>query len=249
MTDTIIPFEVKGKPDNWSEMPLYKKIKFYAGALTPDYLPYVDKLEAKKMVEGIVAYAPVVRVLENCDDFHYKDLNTDLMVKATHGCGWNIPIQKTTTLEYVLKRLRRWNTIYVGDEEPLYHLLKPRFYLEKKIDCFYSGKNGVATTFYIRCLHGSPFVIGVRQGSKQNTYDLDWNLIKAPEILEFPKPVQLPKMLEIAAKLSARFEFVRIDLYIDKDQTIMFSEFTFTPSGGAQFYSDTLEATYGKLWL
>jgi hypothetical protein len=242
-------FVVNDKPTDWPEMPLYKKIKFYASALTPDYLSYIDKLDVKKLVADIVVCAPLIRILESCEDFHYEDLNTDFMVKASHGCGWNISIQKTTTRDFVLKRLQRWNTIYEGDEEPLYHMLKPRFYLEKKINCYYSGKNGVATTFYIRCLHGTPFAIGVRQGNVQNSYDVDWNLIKDPEIPVFEKPHKLQQMLEIAAKLSAPFEFVRIDLYIDKDETIVFSEFTFTPSGGAQFYSDALETRFGKLWL
>lgn len=243
------PYVIKEKPADWAELPLYMKIQFYRGALTPAFLPYVDKLAAKKKVEGIVETAPLIRVLKNNEDFQYEDLNTDYMVKASHGCGWNISVQKTTTRDFVLKRLARWNTAYEGDEEPLYHLLEPRFFLEKKIDCFYSGKSGVATVFYIRCIHGKPFAVGVRQGNKQNSYDLDWNLLKAPEIPDFPCPPVLPQLLAAAAQLSASFEFVRIDLYLDKSRKIYFSEFTFTPSGGAKFYSDELEMVFGKLWF
>jgi hypothetical protein len=246
MTSTFI---IKDKPANWSNLPLCAKIKFYAKALTPEYVPYVDKLEAKKLVEGIVACAPLIRVLKDCEDVQYEDLNPDYMVKASHGCGWNISVQPLTTRDRVLTNLRQWNKAYGDHKEPLYRLLEPRFFLEEKIDCAYSGKNGLATVFYIRCIHGKPFAIGVRQGPRQNSYDVDWNPIKKPQIEGLTRPPQLAEMLEIAAKLSAPFEFVRIDLYIDKTNTIYFSEFTFTPSGGAKFYSDELEMAFGKLWL
>ena len=242
-------FAVKGKPAGWADLPLYKKIKFYAHALTPEYVPYVDKLEAKKLVEGIVVCAPLIRVLKDCEDIQPTDLNTDYMVKASHGCGWNISVKPTTTRDYALTNLRKWNKAYGDHKEPLYRLLEPRFFLEKKIDCIYSGKSGNATVFYIRCIHGKPFAVGVRQGGRQNSYDVDWNPIKKIEIADLPKPSQLPQLLEIAARLSAPFEFVRIDLYIDKEGIIYFSEFTFTPSGGAKFYSDELEMAFGKLWL
>ena len=246
MTST---FTVKDKPADWADLPLCAKIRFYAKALTPEYVPYVDKLEAKKLVEGIVACAPLIRVLKDCEDVQCEDLNPDYMVKASHGCGWNISVQPSMTCDHVLTNLRRWNKAYGDHKEPLYRLLEPRFFLEKKIDCIYSGKSGLATVFYIRCIHGKPFAIGVRQGSLQNSYDVDWNPIKKIEIADLPKPSQLPQLLEIAARLSAPFEFVRVDLYIDKEGVIYFSEFTFTPSGGAQFYSRELELAFGKLWL
>jgi hypothetical protein len=55
-------------------------------------------------------------------------------------------------------------------------------------------------------------------------------------------------MIDIVKELSKIFEFVRIDLYLSKDDKIYFSEFTFTPHGGMQFFSDEQELEYGKLW-
>ena len=55
-------------------------------------------------------------------------------------------------------------------------------------------------------------------------------------------------MLNIVRELSKIFEFVRIDLYISKDDKIYFSEFTFTPNGGTKFFNNDLELKYGLLW-
>ena len=56
------------------------------------------------------------------------------------------------------------------------------------------------------------------------------------------------KMLALAEKLSAPFEFVRIDFYLSKSGDIYFSEYTFTPAGGAILYSDEIENELGALW-
>ena len=55
-------------------------------------------------------------------------------------------------------------------------------------------------------------------------------------------------MLENAKILSNRFEFVRIDYYIDKNHDIYFSEFTFTPAGGNITFDPKIEFELGKTW-
>jgi hypothetical protein len=110
------------------------------------------------------------------------------------------------------------------------------------------GKTANAIVYLIRCIRGKPFAIGVRAKRGQNSYDLNWNPIKRIQVQNIEKPKQFEKMLEIAERLSKPFEFVRIDLYIGKDDVIYFSEFTFTPSGGNRFYSMEREKEFGKLW-
>jgi hypothetical protein len=62
------------------------------------------------------------------------------------------------------------------------------------------------------------------------------------------KPENYSNILNIVRELSKIFEFVRIDLYLSKDNKIYFSEFTFTPNGGSKFFNNKLEIEYGMLW-
>ena len=39
------------KPMNWKYMPLFEKIAYSVKYQTPDYIPYIDKLESKCLVE------------------------------------------------------------------------------------------------------------------------------------------------------------------------------------------------------
>ena len=233
-------------------MPLYEKIGYYKTILSNDYANYVDKIEAKEIVQamtgGSVACARLIRILKDPDDIHESDLNTNHMIKSAHGCGWNISIEDTTTVQMVKEHLRSWNHCYKGENEAQYAHLKPRFFIEEKLVDAVLGLTANARVYLIRCIHGSPFVIGVRTEEGQNSYDLNWNPVKKVEVPNIEKPKQLARLLEAARQLSKPFEFVRIDLYIGKDDKLYFSEFTFTPSGGNMFYSMKLEQQYGKLW-
>jgi hypothetical protein len=127
--------------------------------------------------------------------------------------------------------------------------LTPRFFIERKINDAYTGVSGNAVVFLIRCLHGQPFAIGVRKGNRQNSYSVDWELIKKAEMPPVEKPKAFEKMLSVARRLSAPFEFVRVDLYLGaEDDAVYFSEFTFTPSAGAPFYPIKEECELGRLW-
>ena len=240
------------KPPTWPYMPLFEKIAYYKTVLTKDYAKYVDKIEAKNIVRemagDLVQCTSLVRILRNPDDIHQSDLNTNHIIKYAHGCGWNIGIEDTTTIQSVKESLNAWNHQYTDTKEMQYSFIEPRFFIEEKLDDSVLGKTAKAIVYLIRCIHGKPFVIGVRTEKGQNSYDLNWNPVKRNEVPNVEKPKQFETMLEIARRLSKQFEFVRIDLYIGKDNLIYFSEFTFTPSGGNMFYTMKREKEFGKLW-
>jgi hypothetical protein len=239
------------KPSTWNNMPLFEKINYYKTVLTKDYAPYIDKIDAKIMVSAItnnkVKCAKLIRILDSPDDFHETDLNTNHIIKSAHGCGWNIDIDEMTTVDNVRNTLKSWNHTYMGNNEQHYQHIKPRFFIEEKINDSILGQTAKANVYLIRCIHGQPFAIGVRTELGQNSYDLSGNAIKEIEI-QTGKPKHLSKMLEYAKLLSAPFEFVRTDFYIGADDHIYFSEFTFTPSGGHPFYPMNYEKLFGQLW-
>ena len=242
------------KPEAWPYLPLFEKIRYYSTILDAKYAPFVDKLEAKEKVAALcpeVRTATVVKVLEAPSDLVAADLlqSQPCLLKATHGCGWNHILSPTDDLPTLQTMLAEWNKPYSGDERQ-YTYLKPRFFIETIVDDVYTGKSGKARVFMIRCIHGKPVSVGVRAGNGsnvQNSYSLDFTLVeKARFAME--KPAQWEAMLDYATKLSAPFEFVRIDFYLATDGNVYFSEFTFTPAGGHQVFSIKREMELGLLW-
>ena len=246
------PFHLQ-KPKEWRLLPLYVKIQYYKDNLNVSYVPYVDKIEAKRIVkealDDMIHVAPLVRVLSSPDDVSELDICGNHLLKASHGCGWNIDLAEAgLTVDSIRKSLHAWNKPYRATHEPHYSWVPPRFFIEEKICDKIHGLTAKAITYCIRCIHGTPFVIGVRDGDVQNNYDCQWNPVKPLEIKGLEKPAALEKMLHVARVLSKPFEFVRIDLYLGEDNAIYFSEFTFTPSAGFKFYPLNYETKFGKLW-
>lgn len=241
------------KPSGWGNLPMFKKIEIYGQYLTCKHAKYVDKLQAKKEVKKIcgdeLEVANVIRILKNPTDLKKEDLDTSHMIKSAHASGWNINIDSELNLENIIKKLNAWNITYNTNNEKQYGFINPRFFIEEKIEDNVLGKTGDALVYMIRCVHSKPISIGVKYKKVQNSYDINWNLTQQSQIpFSVPKPRKLQNMLDIATKLSCEFEFVRIDLYIGKNDIIYFSEYTFTPAGGHQVYDMTTEIQQGLLW-
>ena len=260
------------KPKNWCELPLFEKIAFTRKRFTADFAPYVDKLEAKKIVKQVcgdkIEIPEVIRVLENCEDISEKDINPDHMIKNAHGSGSNIIFEKDmqkNNIDQIKKILKENNKQYNPNYETQYKYLEPRFFIEKKIDDKQFGKNGNAITYMLRCFHGVPTAITFldKKKNRQDHYlfnpdkslkkvELDYDFFVKQKPINFklniPNQIMINKMYELASELSKPFEFVRIDFYIGKGDKIYFSEYTFTPGAGAQNYPMDIEMTLGKLW-
>jgi hypothetical protein len=238
------------KPKNWSSLALFQKIRTYKKFLDERFSPYVDKLNAKKIVteNSSCKVAPIIRTLKSVEDFSEDDLNTNWILKANHGSGWNIPITKITTVEEVKTKLSLWNRTYIGSDEKQYVFIEPKFFLEEKIEDAYVGKTGNAVVFMFRCIHGKAVTIGVKKGDTQNMYFIDGTPItKAfPFVLPFHR---IEQMVQYAEELSKPFEFVRMDFYLDVKGDIYFSEYTFSPAGGEPIYQYSIEKQLGALWI
>lgn len=234
-------------------MPLYEKIGVYAQHLDERYAPYIDKLEAKAIVTAALPelrVAPVIRILKDHTDISPADLGTPHLLKATHGCGWNLHLDGSATVSEIQAALKSWAANPYSTKEKQYTHVKPRYFIESIIDDKYTGKSGKARVFMVRCIHGKPITVGVRLGNGstiQNSYTTTFSPL---EPLQFPfeKPAQWETLLAYAAVLAAPFEFVRVDFYIGVDEQIYFSEYTFTPAGGNRVFPMRLEHEFGKLW-
>ncbi len=185
------------KPDNWNDLPLYKKVKKYGETLTSDYSIYVDKLEMKKIIRkkfgDNLRTAIVIRILDSPNDISYNDINNNHIIKSSHASGWNIDFVKVKNLDKIKFNLISWNRTYSkqGFIEPQYDSLQPRFFIEQKIkDKEINKVTGEALVYMVRCIHGNPFSIRVRnRNGKSSSYDLSWNYVDKKQ-LNIPKPVK-----------------------------------------------------------
>lgn len=240
------------KPDNWMDLPMYKKIFYYGRVLTKEYSQYVDKIQAKRLVKQLcgddVRVAKIIKILKDPDDISKDDLDSRYIIKSAHGSGWNIDINESVKLDDIISKLHSWNKSYTGNREKQYDYIKPRFFIEEKINDSILGNTGQALVYMIRCVYSQPLSISVKYKQVQNSYDTEWNLKSSKINFDIPKPECLEKLLKICKRLSENFEFVRLDFYIGKNNTIYFSEFTFTPNGGFQVFNEETEIQQGLLW-
>jgi TupA-like ATPgrasp len=243
------------KPPNWSNLLLYQKIYYYGTKLTPAFAPYVDKIEVKRFVKEIagdrIKVAPIVRILSGPNDIRNEDVSSNYMLKSTHGSSWNMSITQKTTMEDMKKAMKSWNKPWIHSNERQYSYVKPRFFLEEKIDCIYTGKSGDALDIKIRCIYGRPIFIVFKMNHIVYFYTENWVYLgtqgkphKDPNIA---RPTYLDELLSLSLILSKPFEFVRVDFYVAKDG-IYFGEYTFTPANGGKQLSDEWERHYGNMW-
>jgi len=245
------------KPENWSDLPMYKKITYSLPFVTPEQAKYVDKIEVKELVKGKIETAKIVRILDGPEDVTSKDLNIDWIIKSSHACGQNIFV--LYDIEKIKEKLRLYNRTFriVGPEEPHYKFIKPRFFIEERIDDYQLGKYAPAITFQLYCIHGVPYTFSllntkgyrVKHFFVENVSIREMYPGKDPMYnFEIPSDQIIQKMLKLAGDLSQPFEFVRMDFYLSCDQKIYLSEFTFTPNAGRRYFSDEIEMYLGKLW-
>ena len=248
------------KPKNWDELVLCQKIKYYGTQLDEEYSKYVDKLNAKEIVKNrcgdLIKIAKVRKLMKNYDDLTLDDIKSDCIIKTTHGCGWNILINNdinnninndNNDLIEIIEKLKSFNKIY-STVEKQYSYIKPRYFIEELITDKYL-KNEVLD-YMVRCINGEPISMSVQHKSiaKQNSYNTNWVLILPQQLFKIPRPVKFNELLNLARLLSKEFEFVRLDFFIDINDDIYFSEFTFTPAGGNPIFTYNIEKEFGKIW-
>jgi hypothetical protein len=188
----------------------------------------------------------VIRILKDFTDFHKNDKNPNHVLKTVHGSGWNIIDLENTSLSKILSFLQTWNKIFSGENEPHYKYIKPAFFIEEKLKDKFEGDD--VSTFMFRCIQGKPQTFSIKKNSRINNFDIEGYSIKPLEHNFHIEKELFLKMKKNAEILSKPFEFVRIDFFIDNKNNIYFSEFTFTPLCGNQYYSDEIEIKLGNLW-
>jgi len=225
---------------------------------------YADKYLVRQYIEKL-GYGDLLPklfgVYKNSDEIDYNKLPDQFVLKTTHSCGDTI-ICVNRDVFNINECKNHFNTILKQNYAKVafeYHYSN----IERRIICeeyINDGTGKHPVDYKIYCFSGQPEFVGAFIGRGRNLkrgyYDKNWNFLEYVKKEErdnsgnIDKPVNLSKMLEVAADLSKPFPFVRVDLY-NANGKIFFGELTFTPSAGVytHFTQETLDYLGGLIDL
>ena len=216
----------------------------------PEYTQMVDKVAAKDYVASIIGekyIIPTLGVWNYWEEIDFNKLPEKFVLKTTHDSG-GVAVCKDKsgrTLREAKKKIcksLKHNYFYEHREYP-YRNVPPKIIAEK----YMVDESGFELKDYkVFCFNGVPRIVQVDYDRfvchKRNLYDTEWNrlpfTLKFPTDwnVEFPRPENFDKMLEIASKLSQGVPFVRVDLYnINGD--VYFGELTFFHGSGFEKFT------------
>ena len=217
--------------------------------------PILTELSDKHRVRAYViqkGLGPILNqlygVYDRVEQIGFDSLPEAFVLKATHGCGMNVICKNKPDLDRdeCRRKLKWWlrRIYYHYGREWAYKNIPPRIICEKYLE---NEEYGELIDYKFYCYGGKPEVVFVCAGRfgpggvKYDGYDLAWNRIPVHKNrpaagLNLDRPRLFGEMIEVAARLSEGFPFVRVDLYLVKDR-IIFGEMTFYPDNGIAPFS------------
>ena len=217
-----------------------------------------EYVKSKGLAEILI---PLIAHYRSIDEVQWSELPDRFVMKTTHGGGGlNVLVcndksrldfsEVRQKLSFDNKPVKK-NTL---GREWAYYGLQPGLVVEELLVNEENPKAGM-NDYKIFCYNGKPkyIVVDVDRyiGHKRNFYDTSWNNLHIGSDCpssdrEIPMPAGFDKMMEIAAKLSEGFPYVRVDLY-NNGGRIYFGELTFYPwSGYVQYEPDEFDYELGK---
>lgn len=224
-----------------------------------------DKFLVREFVANKGLHQHLIPLLwhgDSPDQIPFDQLPSRFVLKATHGCHYNILVKDKQTLDRAetCRQLNSWlrenycKKQFFGVEWG-YGNIKPSIVAEEFI-----GRNGqVPVDYKFRCFDGKVEFMTVQHDRPgKNPLILVCDRAGKPiqcEVGEgmkyegnYERAANHDKMIEIAERLSTEFDFIRVDLY-NVDNHIYFGELTPYPSAGClRFTPREWDIRFGALW-
>lgn len=217
----------------------------------PLHTKLVDKYAVKEYVTeqiGAEHVIPTLGVWTSPDEIDFASLPDRFVLKCNHTSGEGLILCKNKALldqKKALSELRKAmkHDYYLTYREWPYKDVPRRIIAEPYMEDEEAAELGLDTlpVYKFLCFEGKPRIVQTIQNDKMpnesiDYFDPSWNLLPFRQNYpNSPVPTEQPdclnEMLEIAAKLSNPFHFVRVDLY-QVNGEIYFSEFTFFSDAG-----------------
>ncbi len=255
--------QIHGRPPNltnpqtFTEKLFWRMVTWNRGAMPSRFRQLADKYAVRAHVASRVGEAYLIKLLWHGDDpraIPFDRLPEEYVIKPSHSSGQVIIVRGEVDREAIIHQVSGWllSDYYWEEREYQYYGIKPMIVIEE----YLTNEDGSPPLDYkFSCFNGTPEQILVRNHTHDinPSFDITWNPLDFSDGVSgarpsVPKPVNLEEMLALAAKLSAEFGFVRVDLYNAKGR-VYFGEFTFTPAGGRLKYEpDFWDLKFGEKW-
>ena len=241
-------------------------LKFYGD--TSQWSTLADKYAVRQYIESIGQGDILVKLYgkwDRAEDIDWGSLPERFVMKGNAGSGDVVICRNKNELdkEKVTKYFQSIMGKSFGDVsgESHYAQIKPCIIAEELLDASTQPCGSTSLVDYkIWCFDGKPKYIWCcynreKYHANVGLYDMDWNYhpewsvftshyVEASALI--PKPACFDKMMDIAAKLSAGFPQVRIDLY-EVNGHVCFGEYTFSSQGGyMDFYTKEFLEQMGR---
>jgi hypothetical protein len=224
----------------------------------PVFTKLADKCLVRDYVQQKIGAKYLVEMLWHGADprqIPFDRLPEKCVVKTNHGSGGNIVLNGQIDRKDVINRLQKMlkENYYWTSREFHYYKIPPKVLVEPFLE---DHQPDGPLDYRFWCFGGEPEVIQVDNHSHNINpfYDIDWNLLplhyrENSKACHISKPENFDEMLDVARKLSADFDFVRVDLY-NLNGEIKFGEMTFTPAAGrCVFKPEEWDTTLGQKWI
>jgi len=219
----------------------------------PLYTQLADKYAVREYVKNRIGEQylnELFGIYTSVDEIDFEHLPNRFVLKATHGCKWNIicSSKEELNIDEAKAKLAKWLKMnwYEIKGEWNYRNIPPRIIYEK----FLEGDEQLGLiTYMIHCFNGNPKLIDVfldemgKFGKPQYEaiYDTEWILqpfkFSYPlPIVEIPRPSHLDLMIKLAKELSSDTDYCRVDLYNFADH-LVFGEITLFNASGFEMIS------------
>lgn len=222
----------------------------------PEYTMMADKVAVREYIAKTIGeeyLIPCLGVWDNPDDIDFASLPDKFVLKCNHNSGLGMCICKDKSkldIEKVKENLQKGlkQNYYLHGREWPYKDIKRQIIAEQ----YMTDSTGGLVDYKFFCFDGYVDCVMVCidrhiNDTKFYFFDSAWKLKRlnkrgqeAPEDFTLPMPDCMPRMFELARKLSESHPFVRVDLY-ECDSQIYFGELTFFPDSG--FDANLLEET------
>jgi len=227
----------------------------------PQFPTFSDKITVKAEITKLIGAQHVIETLwvgSNPEAIPFDGLKPPYAIKVNHSSGGNIFIRTARNIkrDEIVASMREQLAFWHGHtyREWGYSGIPRKVMVERMIE-MPDGDFPEDYKFFVYHgrVHFMHFDCDRFRAHKRNFYDREWNLL--PVKLRYPpvakpvaRPANLGEMINLAEKIGAQFDFVRVDLY-SPPQGILFGEVTFYPNAGLQtFIPREWDSKFGEPW-
>lgn len=199
---------------------------------------------------------PLLHVTENPEEIPFDSLPKEYVIKANHGSGWLIIIDKNHHPHRgeIISECTSWmsKTFRKEQLEWAYSRIKPMILVEKLLQ----DRDHIPEDFKFFMFHGKLKMIQVHHGRffdhTMSYYDDQMKRMKnvarfKKEGPDIQRPEGFSEMVGLAEAISKPFDFIRVDMYNIQGK-IFIGELTLYPTSGTHPYDRDFDYELGSYW-